>query len=201
MTRRRILIAIGAVALVAVLVIGLSQSKEANHSSTAADAQLTDAQIQKQLQGAPPKLAALHAQAGQILTGNAKTVKQRIASFKGTPVVVNMWGSWCGPCVGETPLMGRASAKYGKKVAFIGLDVKDNDADAAAFLKKVPVGYPSYSDPDERTTQQLATTVGLPTTVFYTADGKQNEIHQGPFLSSADLDKAIQRYALGTTTR
>jgi len=201
MTRRRILIGLGVLALVVVLVVGLTQSQEANHKDAAADTPLTKAQISAQLAGSPPQLAAWHAQADEILPGGLPAIKQRIAKFKGTPVVVNLWGSWCGPCVGETPLMGRANAKYGKKVAFVGVDVKDNDADAAAFLRKVPVGYPSLSDPDGLTMQRLVTTEGLPTTVFYTADGKQNLVHQGPFLSTADLDRAIQRYALGQPAR
>jgi len=196
MSRRTILIAVAAVAVVAAVVIGLAQSREANHSTGADERPLTEAQIQRRLAGSPPKLAALHAQANQILPGGYAAVKRRIASFKGTPVVVNLWGSWCTPCIGEMPIMGRTSANLGKKVAFLGVDANDNDAAAKRFLRRVPVGYPSYSDPDERVVQQLATTVGLPTTIFYTADGKQNEVHQGPYLSQADLVRDIRRYAL-----
>lgn len=68
---------------------------------------------------------------------------------KGKVVVVNVWGSWCGPCVDETPHLQQLWSAYsaaGKPVAFVGIDIKESSATALAFLKANGVTYPSLSD-------------------------------------------------------
>ena len=70
--------------------------------------------------------------------------QQSLASFRGKPVVVNFWASWCGPCVKEMPTLAALHREYEKKgVTFIGLGV-DSEKNVNAFLQKVPVDYPIY---------------------------------------------------------
>src|SRR6202042_2445867 len=100
-------------------------------------------------EGSPPPLAALHAQSNKLLGGGVSAFRSRMGSLKGYPVVVNKWASWCGPCQTEFPAFQRASVKYGRQVAFVGVDGKDSNPSAAAFLRRFPVTYPSYVDPKE----------------------------------------------------
>jgi thiol-disulfide isomerase/thioredoxin len=75
---------------------------------------------------------------------NAQGTPQTIASFRGRPVVVNFWASWCGPCVKEMPALAAMHREYaGKGITFIGLGV-DSEKYVNEFLKKVPVDYPVY---------------------------------------------------------
>ncbi|SIT42084.1 Thiol-disulfide isomerase-like thioredoxin [Paraburkholderia piptadeniae] len=75
---------------------------------------------------------------------NADGKPQSLAGFKGRPVVVNFWASWCGPCVEEMPSLSRLHKEYAKKgVEFVGLGV-DSDKNVKAFLQKVPVDYPIF---------------------------------------------------------
>ncbi|WP_438394333.1 TlpA family protein disulfide reductase [Caballeronia sp. DA-9] len=74
----------------------------------------------------------------------AAGTQQSLASFKGKPVVVNFWASWCGPCVKEMPDLAALHREYEKKgITFIGLGV-DSEKNVNAFLQKVPVDYPIY---------------------------------------------------------
>ena len=71
------------------------------------------------------------------------------ADAPGKVVVVNVWGSWCAPGVDETPHLQQVWQSYstaGKPVAFVGIDIKESAATAAAFLKANSVTYPSLSD-------------------------------------------------------
>ena len=75
---------------------------------------------------------------------NADGKPQSLEMFKGHPVVVNFWASWCGPCVEEMPALAQLHRQYAKKgIQFIGLGV-DSEKNVKAFLQKVNVDYPVY---------------------------------------------------------
>ena len=83
---------------------------------------------------------------GTTVDGNSWSTA---ADAPGKVVVVNVWGSWCAPCVDETPHLQQVWQSYstaGKPVAFVGIDIKESAATAAAFLKANSVTYPSLSD-------------------------------------------------------
>jgi cytochrome c biogenesis protein CcmG/thiol:disulfide interchange protein DsbE len=71
-----------------------------------------------------------------------------LAAVGGRPVLVNLWASWCDPCLREMPLLQQAYAEYGGEVEFVGVDTKDRAEAAAAFLGTVDVTYPQLVDLD-----------------------------------------------------
>lgn len=151
----------------------------------------------KALAGSPPPLAALHAQADELLPGGLEAYEKRIAALKGFPVVVNLWASWCDPCRAEFPSLQRLSARYGREVAFLGVNNEDEAAGAKTFLGEAPLSYPSYSDPDNEIGASLKK-LGLPNTAFYGPDGELCYMKYGQYGSQADLAADIHRYALGS---
>ncbi|WP_277187004.1 TlpA disulfide reductase family protein [Caballeronia sp. BR00000012568055] len=74
----------------------------------------------------------------------AAGTSEPLSAFKGKPVVVNFWASWCGPCVKEMPVLSAMQRDYQKKgITFIGLGV-DSEKNINDFLQKVKVDYPVY---------------------------------------------------------
>ena len=93
--------------------------------------------------------------------------------------------------------MQRVSLDLGKQVAFVGVDLKDNKRrgdDVPA--RRSPVTYPSYDDPSGQV-YNAEKLVGVPSTLFFDANGKQTFVHQGPYFDRAALVDDIRQYALG----
>ncbi len=149
----------------------------------------------KALAGAPAPLAALYKEADQLLPGGSSAFERRIAALKGYPVVVNIWASWCGPCRFEFPTLQKASATYGKKVAFLGVNTQDSDAGAETFLEEAPVPYPSFSNGQE-IADSIGAGRGLPDTAYYGRSGTLCYLKQGPYSEHTELAADIQRFAL-----
>jgi cytochrome c biogenesis protein CcmG/thiol:disulfide interchange protein DsbE len=151
------------------------------------------------LNGAPPPLAALYEQTAYgdhaaLVSGGVDAFESELPKLHGHPAVVNIWGSWCGPCRQEYPYLQQASAKFGKHVAFLGVDVLDQTAAAKTFLGEDPIPYPSYEDPDGQAKDYFHV-VGLPATVIYDSSGKLVHTNQGGYASQADLFADIKQYA------
>ncbi|EFV13875.1 TlpA disulfide reductase family protein [Segniliparus rugosus] len=90
--------------------------------------------------------------------------------FAGKVVVINTWGSWCGPCRGETPaLEATYQATKEKGVAFLGIDLREDSRDSAKdYVLDRKVSYPSIYDPAGRSLLPLSSQVStsaVPTTV------------------------------------
>lgn len=149
----------------------------------------------KALAGSPPALAALHKQANDLLPGGREAFEKRLAQLHGYPVVANIWASWCGPCREEFPVLQQLSARYGKKVAFLGVNSEDSKDAAATFLKEEPLPYPSYVDPHKGTLESIGGLGGFPDTAFYDKSGKLVYLKQGPYRSDAELEADVRRYA------
>jgi len=66
----------------------------------------------------------------------------RLADFKGQPVLINFWATWCGPCRLETPWFVEFSKKYKDQgLQIVGISVDDTPADIKSFMDEYKVGY------------------------------------------------------------
>jgi cytochrome c biogenesis protein CcmG, thiol:disulfide interchange protein DsbE len=194
--RRVVLSVLAMVALAVVVGIGLAQAGGDATESAAGTPAFDLAAAQRQLAGAPAPLAALHRDASRLLGGGQTAFDARVRSVRGHPVVINKWAAWCGPCQLEFPFLQRQATARGKDVAFLGIDAKDNRAEATTFLRDMPVPVPSDEDPDERIARAYAKGAFFPTTVFLDERGETAYIHQGQYRSERDLAEDIDRYLL-----
>jgi thiol-disulfide isomerase/thioredoxin len=98
----------------------------------------------------PESRGAIGALSGPDLMTDGKTTA--VSDYPGKVVVLNLWGSWCGPCRAEAPQLEKVfHAKRDLGVQFLGIDVRDNKQAARDFVIDFKVSYPSIFDPAMRT--------------------------------------------------
>jgi cytochrome c biogenesis protein CcmG, thiol:disulfide interchange protein DsbE len=110
--------------------------------------------------------------------------RHALDELRGTPVVVNVWASWCGPCREEAPLLAAAHRTYGDRVRFIGVDILDQRASARDFMHEYGWTYPSVYDPTGAIRDGLGL-LGQPVTLFYEASGELLDTWTGPLSQEA----------------
>lgn len=100
---------------------------------------------------------------------------QSLAAWKGQPIVVNFWATWCAPCVKEMPELDALQKKY-PQIKFVGIGV-DSAANMQKFVEKVQVSYPLWviGAGAIDTLRKLGNpSGGLPFTIVFNADGSIN---------------------------
>lgn len=121
------------------------------------------------------------------VTNPAEVISLR--TFRGQPLVINFWASWCVPCRLEMPLLEKAYRAEAGKVAFLGIDTNDTSSAARKFLTQVHVTYPTAFDPNGSVATSYGL-FGLPTTYFISPEGKILGRHIGQ-MSAATLKAAL----------
>jgi thiol-disulfide isomerase/thioredoxin len=99
-----------------------------------------------------------------------------LASYRGSVVVLNFWGSWCAPCRAEAPALSTlARQTYASGVRFVGIDIRDEPAAAQAFMQSFGISYPSLNDPADEIALLFRSTVppaAIPSTIIVDRTGK-----------------------------
>jgi thiol-disulfide isomerase/thioredoxin len=102
--------------------------------------------------------------------------KLSLTDYRGQVVVVNVWGSWCTPCRVEGPALEETYQKYqAKGVKFLGINTRDDNAAAQAFVSSDGITYPSLQDPDETLVLEFKSILpptSIPSSVIVDRSGK-----------------------------
>lgn len=124
------------------------------------------------------------------LTDESETI--HFADFRGKPVVLNFWASWCVPCRKEMPALQRVSEATEGRVAFLGVDHQDGRRGAIRLLEETGVTYPSVFDPRGQLAERYRL-FGMPSTFFISADGRILSEHTGE-MTEDDLIARIEEH-------
>ncbi len=118
-----------------------------------------------------------------------------LADYRGQPLVVNFWGSWCQPCVDEMPDLEAVHTSLGEDVTFIGVNIRDEPEAARAMAERTGVTYDLVRDVDGELSRALEVT-NWPTTVLVLPDGTVIDSIQRQ-VSSERLCEKINQSLLG----
>lgn len=125
------------------------------------------------------------------------TLDQRpvsLASYSGRPVVVNLWASWCPPCRREMPAFEQAQAEF-PDVAIVMINQGETAEQAQRFLLSEDLQLNDVLlDPSSQAMQTLRSR-GLPTTLFFDAQGRQVDSHMGEITMPSLKDKILRRFS------
>ena len=104
---------------------------------------------------------------------------RKFSDFKGKPLIINVWASWCGPCRAEMGSLERLSRRYGgKQFNVIGISTDDYGSAAAAFIKKSGVTFENYLDSKVFLENMLGANT-IPLTILVDAHGRVLEKVRG----------------------
>ena len=118
-----------------------------------------------------------------------------LADYEGRPLVVNFWASWCPSCVAEMAAAFKpVQQSLGDEVAFLGLNIQDDRADAVRLIEETGVLFDLGDDPLGDLYLEFGG-IGMPFTIFIDADGGIVEQHNGPLNEAQLLDMIEQAFA------
>ena len=94
-----------------------------------------------------------------------------LSEYRGQPIVINFWASWCPPCRVESPALERTWQLYSDRdVLFVGVDIQDTENEGRAYVEEFDLTYPNGTDGDGKITVDYGV-IGLPVTFFVNRDG------------------------------
>jgi cytochrome c biogenesis protein CcmG/thiol:disulfide interchange protein DsbE len=115
-----------------------------------------------------------------------------LASIKG-PALVNVWGSWCGPCKDEMPIFVDFYSKHSKSVDLIGISVEEADIqDARDFVQAYGMTWPNLYDANGVTRATLG--MGIPITLFIDENGEITYRKIGVVTTIEELESETEKY-------
>ena len=186
MTRRQV---VGFVVVLSLIAVGLFvKSRQADPANPADLAQLRSA---AQLEPCPAGLGPEVPDVTVPCLGGGEPVRLRGAA-PGVPTLVNVWATWCRPCVVEVPLLVAFRKKAAGRIAVVGVDTLDDPALALTFAAQYGMRYPSVVD-DEKTVLHTSSS-SPPITLFLDAAGRITYRHLGRFHSVAEIEGLVAKH-------
>lgn len=120
----------------------------------------------------------------------------RLADWHGTPLVVNLFASWCPSCLSEMRGFERASHDYAGRVVIVGVDSQDSPSAGLSFARQLGITYPLLADTSHADLYALLQGQGMPVTAFIRRDGTVKRVYSGA-LDSTLLRQLIDQLLQG----
>lgn len=116
----------------------------------------------------------------------------RLAGAPGRPVLVNLWATWCTPCVDEVPALVEFARRAGDRVGVVGVVHQDSPMSVAEFVRVYRITYPLVRD--DRGVVLREHGGAPPRTLLVTADGRIAHTQVGAFEDATEIADAVRRH-------
>jgi len=177
-----VFIAMAAVAI-AILIVMLAPGSDTAPPSPASKGNLTGSPNSAEEDAAADAKAAGKAAPLNFTLKDMNGVDVKLASFKGKPIIVNFWATWCGPCRAEIPSLVELQTQYGaegKDVVILGISVDDPIEKLKPYAAQMKMNYPVLVGNGRDDVQDAFGPLwGIPVTVFIDREGRIAKKHSG----------------------
>lgn len=116
-----------------------------------------------------------------------------LSRVRGKPLVLNVWASWCPPCIAEMPILTSAASELRGDVQFLGVNIQDQDASALSMMSDFGADFPSVVDEPGSIRGALAVS-GPPVTFFIDERGVIVGRHDGALPSTEYFNALLVEY-------
>ncbi|NYT62792.1 TlpA family protein disulfide reductase [Alcaligenaceae bacterium] len=127
----------------------------------------------------------------QLVTLDERSIS--LSAYAGRPIVLNLWASWCPPCRREMPVFEQAQTEF-PGVAFVLVNQGENPKQAQAFLESEGLKLTDILLDPASELMRLMGSRGLPTTLFFDAQGRMVDSHLGEITMPSLKDKILRRF-------
>ncbi len=138
----------------------------------------------------PPGVRPSSGRAPEVSFTTFDGQRVRLSDFRGKPVVMNFWASWCVPCREEAATLEQAWKSHQKDVQFVGLAYLDQDKNAVPYLQEFGITFPNGHDLGSKAYTSYHVQ-GVPETFFIDAQGNVQGYFVGP-IPPSELEQRIQ---------
>jgi len=116
-----------------------------------------------------------------------------LSDFKGKPVLINFWASWCGPCAYEMPYLQEVHEGWSEKgVVLLAINVGESSSTVEKFMQKHNLSFSALLDTKKVVTQRY-NIVAFPTTFFIDKDGVIREKIIGAFPNKEEIENRLAK--------
>lgn len=120
----------------------------------------------------------------------------RLSEQRGKAVLINIWASWCGPCVSEMPDIDQLAQDYAEDLVVIGVNCGEDEQTVADFVEEQGFGYLFAADPEYRISGQIYFTNTLPYTIVVDPYGRISTLHHGGGMGMYEILEGYVQEAL-----
>ena len=117
----------------------------------------------------------------------------RLSEQRGKVVLINIWATWCGPCVAEMPDIDRLAKDYAEELVVIGVNCGEDEQTVADFVVENSYSYLFAADTGYYISGMLYPTTAIPYTIVVDADGVITQLHRG---GGAGMYEVLEGYVL-----
>jgi cytochrome c biogenesis protein CcmG/thiol:disulfide interchange protein DsbE len=126
-----------------------------------------------------------------VANGPSVTSTLALRELQGTPVVLDFWATWCGPCQAEAPLVNKIAQQFREKgLVVVGIDTSEPDGHARAWALEHGLSYPIVYDTNNETAERYGVT-NMPTLVVISRSGKVSAVREG-LTNGAELESLVK---------